>query len=310
MSQNKHAQRRIYAVMLLQIIIAGGTHVVAKSVVSIVPAGPLTFLRTLVSAACVGIIWFLRGEEAVLSKRDILLFLLLGFVGVALNQFLYLFGLQQTTAPNAALLYATTPSMVLVLSRYFLDEQITFRKGLGVLLSFVGVLIVIFERGIELSGSYLSGNIIIFIAVIAWAVFTIMGKTMIIKYGTFRATSLVLISGALVFMPVGVATSLDFSFSNLGFAAWAGIFYLGIGTSVLGYLLWYYALGRIEATKVAVFANGQPIMATLLAWIFLGTTVSVMFVVGGVVTILGVLLTQVADRRIRTVIGAGRSSHS
>lgn len=75
-------------------------------------------------------------------------------------------------------------------------------------------------------------------------------------------------------------------------AHWAGILYLGVGTSIFGYMLWYYALGRIEASKLAVFANGQPIVATLLALIFLDYTITSTFLFGGIVTIAGVILTQ------------------
>lgn len=56
-------------------------------------------------------------------------------------------------------------------------------------------------------------------------------------------------------------------------------------------MLWNYALGHIEASKLAVFANGQPIVATLLALVFLDYTITGAFVVGGIITIAGVVLT-------------------
>ena len=73
---------------------------------------------------------------------------------------------------------------------------------------------------------------------------------------------------------------------------WLGILYLGIGTSIVGYVLWYYAIGRIDVSKVAVFANGQPVLATVLAMIFLDYTITGNFVVGGIMTLTGVIMTQ------------------
>jgi drug/metabolite transporter (DMT)-like permease len=75
---------------------------------------------------------------------------------------------------------------------------------------------------------------------------------------------------------------------------WIGILYLGIGTSIVGYVLWYYAIGRIDVSKVAVFANGQPILATVLAMVFLDYVITGNFVVGGIMTLAGVILTQLS----------------
>lgn len=101
-----------------------------------------------------------------------------------------------------------------------------------------------------------------------------------------------MIAGALIYFPYGLAHSLDFPFSQLTALHWTGILYLSLGTSVIGYLLWYHALGRIEAGKAAVFSNGQPIFATILALIFLDYTITGSFVVGGAITIAGIIITQ------------------
>ena len=132
----------------------------------------------------------------------------------------------------------------------------------------------------------------VLVAVIAWAFFTILGKKLILKYGALRTTTGMMICGTGLFLPFGTYFSFGFPFGEMNAGDWMGILYLSLGTSVLGYLLWYYALSRIETSKVAVFSNGQPIVATILSMIFLGYTVTGSFVIGGVMTIVGVILTQ------------------
>jgi drug/metabolite transporter (DMT)-like permease len=115
---------------------------------------------------------------------------------------------------------------------------------------------------------------------------------MVIKYGALQATSFAAFLGGTMLFPFGVISASRFDFALLNSLDWFGILYLGIGTSVVSYLLWYYALRRIEARKLAVFSNGQPVVAALLSVIFLQYTITSAFLIGGTVTVVGVLLTQ------------------
>ena len=216
----------------------------------------------------------------------------LSFIVIPLNQFLFLYGIKYTTAANAALLYATTPVLVLVFSHFVLQEKLTKLKIAGVLTAFCGVSLIIFEHGISLSSDYTFGNIIMFIAVIAWSLYTIQGKPMVVKYGAFHVASLSMIGGMILFLPLGIYGISRFDLSTLTTAHWEGILYLGLGTSVASYFLWYYAIGKMETTKVAIFANAQPVVTSILAYFFLHQTITLHFAFGAIVTLLGVLLTE------------------
>ena len=141
---------------------------------------------------------------------------------------------------------------------------------------------------------------VIFLAVIAWSFYTVQSKPLIVRHGAFHMSALSLIGGAIMFAPLGAyetfdggTVSLAFSLSSLTTGEWGGILYLGLGTSVISYLLWFYALGKIETSKAAVFANAQPVVTSILSFVILGQTISGSFVLGGILTIAGVLLTQI-----------------
>jgi len=282
----------VYAVLLVQSLLAGGTHIVAKMVVSDVDPFTLTLIRSLISAAALGLILLVRGKMPDIRREDYVLIFWLSFLAIPVNQFLFLFAMRYTIASNGALLYATTPIVVLLLSHIFLGEGITRRKIAGVVLGFLGVTIVIFERGVSASLDYFFGNVVMFIAVLAWGVYTVFGRRLIVAYGAIEATSVTLIVGTVLFLPIGLIPSLQFPYGQLTAANWVQILYLGVGTSVLSYLLWYYALGRIEAGKVALFANLQPLLTTVLAVIVLGQSVSAAFLIGGTIAIAGVVVAQ------------------
>jgi drug/metabolite transporter (DMT)-like permease len=286
------SRRSAYAVMLLQSLFASGTHLVAKVVVGAVDAFTLTLIRSLIAALAMVLLLFVRGDRLSIRREDYWLVLGLAFLAVPVNQFLFLFGMRYTTPSNAALLYATTPILVVLFSRWFLGEQLTRRKIAGVILGFIGVAVVILERGVDASMQYLFGNVILYVAVLAWGLYTVLGKRLIAIYGAVHASSITLIGGTLLFIPLGLLSAVRFPYGSLSAANWLEILYLGLITSVVSYLLWYFALARIEAGKVALFANLQPILTTIMAVVLLGQDITVPFLLGGTIAIAGVIVAQ------------------
>ncbi|HLP15135.1 MAG TPA: EamA family transporter [Bacteroidota bacterium] len=282
----------IYIVLVFQVLISSGTHLVAKAVSTDINAIVLTCLRSAVATGALLVIFFVKEKRIRVLREDYAMLAWLSFLCIPVNQFLFLYGIRFTPAANGALLYATTPSFVLVLSSVMLKERITKRKLIGVAIAFFGVLVVVFERGINLSADYIWGNFILTCAVLAWALYTIQGKKLIVKYGAFHISALSMIGGTIMFLPLGLIGLSGFDFSTLTLLHWQGILYLGLGTSILGYFLWMYAIGKIDTTKVAVFSNAQPIVTTILSVILLHQSFSVPFIIGGIITIAGVALTQ------------------
>jgi len=282
----------IYFVILLQVLLASGTHLVAKAVVQDVEPISLTFLRTCVSTVALALIFIIKERRIKIQREDWGRMVWLAFIVIPVNQFLFLYGIKYTTAANAALLYATTPVDVLVFSYFMLGERMTKLKIAGVLLAFSGVALTVFEHGVSFASEYTYGNVVIFIAVVAWSLYTIQGKPLVIKYGAYHVASLSMIGGAVMFLPLGIYGISQFDLSTLTSAHWQGILYLGLGTSVISYFLWYYAIGKIETTKVAVFANAQPIVTSIFSFLLLHQNISAHFVVGGIITLTGVLLTE------------------
>jgi drug/metabolite transporter (DMT)-like permease len=282
----------VYFSLVFQQLIAGGTHIVAKATLHDVDPVTLTLLRSIVTACIMMVVMLLKEPRWRIERVDYVRLLWLSLLAVPINQFIFFYGISRTTASNAALLYATTPVVVLVLSRLILKESLTWKKVVGVIIALIGVTSVIFEDGFEMNSSHTYGNLLLVAAVFAWSLFTIFGKSLIEKYGAFYVTSLVLILGMVLYLPIGLLFGNRISLFSLSTSDWEGLVYFSIGTSFLGYFLWYYALGRMEASKVAIFSNAQPFLTTLLAVVFLSQSVSTTFILGGLVTISGVTLAQ------------------
>jgi drug/metabolite transporter (DMT)-like permease len=282
----------VYVVLVLQMCVASGTHLVAKAVANDIEPFALTMLRNCIASAGFLALFFLRVKKIRIERADMRKIFFLGFLAIWLNQFIFLFGIRYTTAANAALLYASTPIFVMLISYFMKKERLTGKKIAGVSIAFTGIVVVIFERGIDLGLQYAFGNLVVLVSVTAYALYTILGRSLILKYGSLRVTILSMLAGVVLFLPAGTVSLTLFDFSSLTRMQIYGLMYLGFGTSIVSYILWYYALARIEATKVAIFTNGQPILTAVLAVMFFQQVITWPFVIGGAITISGVFLTQ------------------
>jgi len=76
--------------------------------------------------------------------------------------------------------------------------------------------------------------------------------------------------------------------------AWGSILYVALITSVVGYTIWFWLLKRMEATRVSILANMQPIVAGVLGIYLLGEAVNVPFIIGALIILGGVTIAQKA----------------
>jgi drug/metabolite transporter (DMT)-like permease len=285
----------IYFLLVFQQLLASSTHIIGQDVGKHVdPSIVLLFRATIASVAFLLIIAAKRESIKSIEKKDWWRMIVLGVLNVPINQALFLEGLQFTSAANSALLYAMTPALVFILALFIHREAPTKWKILGIIMAFVGVAMIIFEKGASLSSDTTLGNLMIFAAVIAWALYTLIGKPLVEKYGALRTTGLNMAIGALIYLPIGIMSSNLSEVSSISFISWQEILYMALIASVLNYFLWFYALGKLETSKVAIFQNLQPVMTTVLALILGTASITLNFVAGGVLALIGVILVQLA----------------
>jgi RarD protein len=226
------------------------------------------------------------------SWANIKIFVVLGILNIPINQFLFLTSLKHTTPPNVALAYAMTPVFVLIIATIFLKERVTKLKAVGVALAITGAAIIISKDGFDFSGEGFYGDLLAFTASLSWAFYTIVGKKPSQQYGAFFTTGMAMIIGFILYIPIYLFMPVELHLSEYSAKNWGQISYLAFMTSGVAYALWYHALTKLEASKVSVFNNMQPILTTVLAVIFLGFTLSWGFALGAGLIIAGVIATQ------------------
>jgi drug/metabolite transporter (DMT)-like permease len=199
-----------------------------------------------------------------------------------------------STPGHGALLYALAPVFVFLIAWARRSERATLAKVAGIALAFGGTALVLLSRGmLSLDArSPLVGDLLILGAVVAWSAFAVGGKRLAEDYGPVTGTGWVLLVGTAIYLPIGFGLGDLSRFRGLSAQAWAGVAYLVVMTNVVAWLIYSWALVRADASRVAVWANLQPVLTALLAWWMYGERLTAPFLAGGAMVLLGVLLTE------------------
>ncbi|MDC1068632.1 DMT family transporter [Candidatus Kapabacteria bacterium] len=289
----KNSNTPIYLLLVLQQLIASGTHIVASSLTQEVEPKVALFFRSIIVCIAFTIFFLLQKKQIKrIEKSDYFTLVIMGLLNIPLNQYLFLSALEKTSPPNVALAYSLLPAFVLIIAAMFLGEKLRLVKTIGIILAIGGTIILIAQKGFDFSSTSFQGDLLALTASLSWAIYTIVGKRFSQKYGGIYATGLAMFMGTILYQPIFFAQSPEINFELISTKNWLQLLYIGAITSGLGYAIWYYALTKIEAGRVAVFNNVQPVFVTILALIFLDQQLSTDFFIGGSLIIGGIYLTQ------------------
>ncbi|RKH32878.1 DMT family transporter [Corallococcus praedator] len=293
---------RVYAALGLQVLISAGTYLAAKRAMTELSPFTVVLWRFLVCGVAFTLLLALTPGPKLPPRSAWKRVALLGLMGGPVNQTLFFSGLSRSTSAHAALLYALTPLGVYVASLVLGRERASRRATLGILTALVGVVVLLLGRGLASAQGSLQGDLLILMAVVAWVIYTTEGRPLASEYGALRATAWTMTVATALQLPLIPFVLEPAQVWAASFAAKAAIVYLGLMTSVVAYLLWYYALSKVPASKVAIFSNLQPAATALAAWAFLDEALHWELALGGALVLLGVRLTQAAPVKPAPVV--------
>ncbi len=279
--------------LVAAIAVWGGSFASTKIVV--VEAAPVSviWLRFLIAALIMGAIAFRQGELGIPSWKDALEFLMLGFLGVSLSQWLQSAGLVTSEAATTAWILASTPVMMAMLGWIFLNEKFGWFTAAGILLAAFGVILVASKGDLRaaFSGGFgHPGDILIIISAPVWAVYSILSCLALKRHSAIKVTFYTFLFGWLLCNYQFISASGWTEFARLSPWGWINLFYLSIFCSVLSYIFYNDGLQFLATSQVAAFLNLEPLVATLVAAVLLGEQIVPATLLGGALILFGVWL--------------------
>ncbi len=290
---NRPPRALLLAALVFQALLSAGTYLAAASAMHSIGPIALTFLRNVVSAviyAALLPLMLARGKR--LPPKSLWARVIwLSVLAVPMNMGFFLFGIHRSTPSHAALLYSLAPLFVMLAARGSLGERLVPSRVIGVLIALGGTLWLLSQRGVDAPEARF-GDLFILIGVIGWSLFSVHGKPLVHEVGPLAATAWPIVFGTVLFLPIGLFGAETTDWMALSKAAWFGVFYLGVITSVVSYLCWYWALRYLDAGQVAIFTNLQPVATAALSWLVLGERMSPSFAASAALVLFGVALVQ------------------
>ncbi len=284
-----------YIEVTIAVIVWGMSFIATKLALRDLEPVTVVWLRFAIGVIILGIATVLRKQFIVPKGREWIYFAVLGFLGITFHQWLQSTGLVTSQASTTAWIVATTPVFMAILGFVFLREKFDKLQITGILLATIGVILVVGKGNFSglLGGIFgESGDILIMISAINWAVFSIISRRGLEKN---QATPMMFYVMAFGWLFTSVLFIANDNFRDIGNMTWTslvGIGFLGIFCSGLAYIAWYDGLKALPASQVGAFLYIEPLVAVIVAWLVLGEYLLPVTLIGGAIILLGVRLVQ------------------
>lgn len=289
-----------YVGLVLTPLFWAGNAVVARGTVDAIPPLSMAFWRWVIALAILlpfGLPGIWRHRQIIRQRLGSMLALATFSVG-AFNSLLYL-AASTTTATNIALINATIPIFVALMSWLLLGDRTRPIQALGIALAVTGIVTVVARGDLAvLTGLQAQpGDLIMVAAVFSWGLFSVLLRRQAVPLPalTFLTTQILL--GVLVILPFYLTDLLAFSGGfELSGATLAPLLYFAVFPGVLAYAFWNHGVHAIGPSRAAIFMYLTPVFASILAGIFLGETLGRFHVIGGLLILSGLILATRAGR--------------
>jgi drug/metabolite transporter (DMT)-like permease len=226
------------------------------------------------------LLWREGSINITLGIRHWIPLFLMGLTSVTIYQIGYLYGEYNTAASDASLIVATNPIWVFILSGYFLGEEVGWKKLSGILLAFLGVLVVVGFSPNEDVPDRLLGDAFILFAALGYSAYTVIYRKFINGFETAseKPSSLFVITwvsffGFLLTTPIALFLNPEYldpvKYMQIPERIWGGVLYLSILSTVAAYWFYLEAVKRLNASRSAIFINLVPVWGVLFSVIFL-----------------------------------------
>ena len=254
--------------------------------------GEIALFRFVVASVvlgCIALVTRMRLPE----RRDLPAVFLAGFLAFTVYHVALNYGEVAVGAGAASVLINTAPLFTALLAVTFLGERLRVLGWVGMAVSFFGAVLISAGEG---EGFGLAPQaLLILLAALSSSIYFVIQKPYLQKYGALAFTTYAVWAGtflSLVFLP-GLISQMGAARPGTTLA----MVYLGVFPTAIAYVTYAYAFSRMPASHAVSFLYLIPVMAYLIAWAWIGEVPTLLSVVGGCVTLSGVLIVNAFGRQ-------------
>lgn len=268
----------------------GGMYVVSKVVLEVIPPFALLASRLVLGFLALAAVILFRSANKTITRRQFWQSILVGVVGYGVSLGFQFTGTKLSTASNGSLITSATPAFVLLFAAWLLKEKISTLHILALAVSTLGVVAVIDPRAAEISPSMFQGNILLFCAGLTWALYSVLVRKIASNGDLLTSSAVMLLGGVPSAVIFGIREINMQGLGEITIGILGGILFLGIVSTAIAMFLWNYAFAQLPAAPASLTFFAQPAVGTVLGWLFLGEKITPLFLLGGVLIGVGILI--------------------
>lgn len=261
--------------------------------------GPITviFARLIISSAFLFLMAVPLRRFQKIEKKEFKYFILLAFF----EPFLYFmgesFGIKYVSSTLAAVIVSTIPLFTPIVAYYFYKEKLTFLNFIGIFISIIGVVMVVFYKGFDVAVS-VRGIALMFLAVFAAVGYSVLVKKLVDKYNPIMIVAYQNLIGMLFFTPLFLILEVkSLGQVNISQRAVISVIELAVFASSFAFILFTYAVRKIGVAKATIFSNAIPAFTAVFAFFIIKESITIIKFIGIAIVILGLLLSQLRRKK-------------
>lgn len=282
----------VIAIAVLAVVIWGASPVAAKIAVADLPVLAVAVLRTVLGGLAALPVALAMRVPLPASWEQKLILLLSGFCGFVAFPVLFTIGIGLTSANHASMILACLPVFTGAIAMAWDRKRPLRLWWFGCAIALAGELVLISARGDHgVNASSLTGDLFVLASnLFASLGYVAGGRLQRSGYPSTGTTFWGVVIFAFILIPATPFVLGDVVLRQVPVQAWAGVAYLAVAVTIIGYVMWYWALGKGGIERIGLIQFLQPVSGVVLALLLLGERFSLVFVAASAVILLGVWL--------------------
>jgi drug/metabolite transporter (DMT)-like permease len=275
------------------ILIWGSNFSIVKVALRDFPELAFNAMRMIVAAAVfLGVIQLTRHESRPkLTSRDWRELVFLGMIGTGFYQLCFVSGVGRTSVGNSSLIIGTSPVVISIMSSLAGHERIKPMRWAGVALALVGLYLVV-GRGVEVSGATWRGDALMIASVFCWSVFSVASQPILKRHSPLIVIGLAFSIGGGLYVATVLPWLLRVDWRDVSALSWMLMLTSALLSLNVAYWIWYTGLKNLGSSRTSVYSYLTPIVAMIVAAIWLAEPISTNQIAGAVAIFGGLLITR------------------
>ena len=286
---------RLDFLLLLMILIWGSNFSIVKVALRDFPEIPFNAMRMVVATVVfLAMLRVTRDDErprAALSRADWVQLVLLGTVGTFLYQFCFVGSVRRTSVANGSLIIGLSPIVISLMSAMVGHERIKPLRWAGVVMALLGLYFVV-GHGVDFSAETLRGDLLMMAGVLCWSTYSVASQPILKRHPALVVIALTFSIGGMLYVLVMTPILLAMDWRSVSAFSWILMAASAVLALNLSYWIWYTGLKRLGGSRTSVYSYLTPIVAMIVAAIWLGEPITGNQIAGASAIFAGLLITR------------------